>query len=402
MIVTFFMLTLQFNDTKSFKHQQGQKQTVQLLPADRIHINNSGQTSYGLQLVVQGAFTQRETMSNDRSDESYLWFTSTMSSRMSSTGMNTFNGLFMCSLAAETGKCRDSKLIVDTWDQNGEHRRGLDLVNTQIDHSTHSIYSGYFEKSRNSFEILRADMTSPVSFKSFFRTGMFASNDRCKLACCEDTQHTYHKVQPRDFVVDGNDVFVSWDGFYQDCSDSFSSKRGLQWTVGISKILTSPECISTQGLFEASFAECTVPISIAFQDSTPRARLLGYSGFAIGVLPDGGRVFFLSALDNDTALGKLSTEIWAIRSGGNYMNDPTTLWVLGKNEIDSNFMSIGVDDVGTLRLRKTPDGIPRALCRSAYDAGIFCHRLSISEESGAIQFASSNTYVSSKQVCVLH
>lgn len=317
---------------------------------------------------------------------------------MNSAGTSTFNGLYMCSLDEETRTCLDSKLIVDSWDQNGEHHRGLNLVNTQIDKTVHAIYSGYFEESRNSFEILRADMKSPVTFKSFFRAGLFASNDQCKFDCCEGAQHTYHKVQPRDFIADGDDVFISWDGFYQDCGDVFSSKRGLQWTVGISKILTSPECISTQGLDEVSFAECTVPVTIAFQDSTANARLLGYAGFATGFLPDGGRVFFLSALDNDTTLGKLTTEVWAIRSGGNYVKDPSSLWVLGKTEIDSNFMSVSVDDVGTLRLRKSVDGVPRALCRTAYDAGIFCHRLSISDESGVIQFATSNTYVSKEQV----
>lgn len=53
-----------------------------------------------------------------------LWFTSTYSSEL--TGHAAFAGLYECQL--REGSCVEPELIVDTWNYNGTHHRGLDLM----------------------------------------------------------------------------------------------------------------------------------------------------------------------------------------------------------------------------------------------------------------------------------
>jgi hypothetical protein len=55
-----------------------------------------------------------------------LWFTSTMSSDLL-MGHPAFTGLYECQLK-EDGACVEPKLIVDKWDINGTHHRGIDLM----------------------------------------------------------------------------------------------------------------------------------------------------------------------------------------------------------------------------------------------------------------------------------
>jgi hypothetical protein len=66
---------------------------------------------------------------------------------------------------------------------------------------------------------------------------------------------------------------------------------------------------------EVSFAECTEPVDTPFQDSRQRLKLLGYSGFSIGHIPDSDkRSFCLSAL-HQVALKILDNELWVLREG---------------------------------------------------------------------------------------
>jgi hypothetical protein len=342
-------------------------------------------------------------------ESSVLWFTSTQSWKLQAGGGPSFNGLYMCdNLSPETGTCDDPKLIVDTVDlpasdgvgmehglmhhtqhDHHPHHRGIDLMNVQIDESSNTLFTGYFDKNRNSFEILSAPLVAPVSLRSFFRTGIFSSNNGCKMACCEEATHTYFKVQPRDFVVDKNEVFISWDAFYQDCGNIYTKKSGLKWTVGVSKLLQTEECLHTKE--EVSFAECTEPVAIAFQDSKQREKLLGYAGFAIGNMHDSDkRLFFLSALHR-VDLKILNNELWVLREG--FMNPyPDVQQVESVARINSRFADIAVDDVGTIRLRKDGKGVPTGLCRTAYDAAIVCHQIKV-QPDGQVNFTSANTFV---------
>lgn len=347
-------------------------------------------------------------MSNTNDDDtSYLLFTTTQSDVLE--GKPTFEGVYTCLFDFEKGTCQESPMIVsDVWDQSGEHHRGLDIMNLQMDHKTQFLYAGYYDGNRDSFEILRAStMANPVGFKSFFRTAKYVWNNPCDnpLECCDalvDAGDTFFKVTPRDFVVDGDDIFVSWDGFYQNCRNEYSAKQGLMWTIGVSKLIRSPECESTDGLEEVKFEECSQIAAIAFQDSTANEKVLGYAGIAMSKLPGGKSLFFLSALDHvglkeNKLKPKLFNELWVIREGQDYSKDSRSLQVFGRVEVDPVFMDVPCDDVGSIELRNDDNGMASAVCRSAYDAGIFCHSISVSDE-GVVEIVKSHTFVTKKQV----
>jgi hypothetical protein len=63
--------------------------------------------------------------------EKTLWFTSTMSSDLLSGpghSHTAFAGLYECQLKENEGACVEPTLIVDKWDINGTHHKGLDLM----------------------------------------------------------------------------------------------------------------------------------------------------------------------------------------------------------------------------------------------------------------------------------
>jgi hypothetical protein len=42
---------------------------------------------------------------------------------------SAFAGLYTCKVNTQTGDCVDAELVVDRWDVDGTHHRGLDLMN---------------------------------------------------------------------------------------------------------------------------------------------------------------------------------------------------------------------------------------------------------------------------------
>jgi hypothetical protein len=90
-------------------------------------------------------------------------------------------------------------------------------------------------------------------------------------------------------------------------------------------------------------------------------------------------------------------ELWVIKEGQNYAADPSVRQVFGRVEIDPVFMDVPCDDVGSIKLHKNEKGIATGICRSAYDAGIFCNSISISDE-GDVTIDESYTFVTKEQV----
>lgn len=192
-------------------------------------------------------------------------------------------------------------------------------------------------------------------------------------------------------MLDGGDVFISWDGFYQDCNDRFGSKAGLLWTIGVSKIIQSQECILNGGLEPVSFEDCTVPVSIVYQDTTAKEILHGYSGIAVSRLPSGKRVFFLSILGRSIGEGAWS-EIWTMPEGDDFAMNPRASERFGSVRVSEAFLEHPVDNVGTIRLRLDENNVPIAACRSTYDAGVFCYALDV-QANGKIIVKEEKQYV---------
>ena len=322
----------------------------------------------------------------------FLWFTTTMSTHMEGkNGGSMFAGLYECELDRQTGKCGEPSKIVDVYNPvDGEHYRGLDVMNVRINDAHSHLFAGYYVGHHNSFEILRAPLINnspPVALQSYFRTPTEISNSNCLMQCCkeEEGHHNYYQMEPRDYTIHDGEIFISWDGFYQNCADDFASQIGLKWTVGISKIKQTSECVLTDGTFNVNFEDCTEPVAIMYHDtsSTARNKVLGYSGFQASYAPSGKRMFWVSALgktQRTDGLRLLDSEAWVMAEGESHFKNPNALQVFGRLEVDHLFIDEPVDDVASMKLRKNRDtGIPDGLCRTAYNAGVACYSLSIDE-----------------------
>jgi hypothetical protein len=271
-----------------------------------------------------------------------------------------------------------------------------------VDNATSSFFTGYFDGERLSWEILTAKYDArPINLQSFFRTNLEAQNNECLMECCKGAGHTYFKVEPRSYIYDNGDVFVSWDGFYQNCSDEFASRRGLQWTMGVSKITQSTGCVLTDGLSPVNFEDCTSPDTILFQGGIARQTILGYSGIAVSRSPSGRRVFYLSVIENKSGVNGAgaiaANRIWAIPEGENYSKNPKAVQQFGQIHISPEFLFNVVDDVGTIRLRLDDHGYPTALCRTGYDSGVFCYTVEM-DGDGFLTVSNENRYVTQEQL----
>lgn len=271
-----------------------------------------------------------------------------------------------------------------------------------VDQDSSSFYTGYFDGQRDSWEILRARYdTQPVALESYFRTQQEVGNNDCLMECCEGAGHTYFKVEPRSFVVDGRDIFISWSGFYQNCSDEFASKRGLKWTLGVSKLVPSSDCILTGGINSVKFEDCTTPDTILFQGGVARQTMLGYSGIAVSLSPSGKRVFYLSVIENKTGVNGagalVANSVRLIPEGEDFSKNPNAAQQFGQLHVNPAFLTNPVDDVGTIRLRLDDSGYPTAACRTAYDTGVFCYALHM-ESDGNLIVSDEKKYVTQEQI----
>jgi len=234
------------------------------------------------------------------------------------------------------------------------------------------------------WEILTAKYdTRPIGLQSFFRTNLEVQNSDCMLDCCLGASHSYYKVEPRTYAMHDGEFFVSWEGFYQNCSDDIALRRGLQWTVGISRISRSTACVFTS--LPVKFEDCTTPDTILFQSAdVQKWTLLGYSGLTVSQSPSGRRMFYLSVIErtsgNIEANGMVQNQIWVIPEGENYSKNPHPVQKFGPIAISADFVRNVFDDAGTIRLRLDEHGYPIAAYRTAYDAGIFCYSVKIDTE----------------------
>ena len=271
-----------------------------------------------------------------------------------------------------------------------------------VDEQTSSFYTGFFDGERLSWEILAANYDRrPFSLRSFFRTNLQVQNNGCLLECCKGAGPTYYNVELRSFLVDKGEVFLSWEGFYQNCSDDFASRRGLKWTIGVSKITRSKECVFTDGLWPVKFEDCTTPNTILFQGDVARETMLGYSGLSVSQSPSGRRVFYLSVIENKSgvygAAAIITNQIWTIPEGENYSQNPNTVQKFGQIHISNVFLNNVVDNIGTIRLRMNDKGYPTGACRTGYDAGVFCYSVDMDSE-GVLIVSNEYQYVSREQV----
>ena len=281
-----------------------------------------------------------------------------------------------------------------------------------------------------SWEILRSnlDNNGGIHFHSYFKTLTKCSWNNCDFDCCPfkngpDSNgfhanrdrhdfafmHAYVLAIPRAFAVDDNtgDIFISWEGFYKNCdpANHFQATPMLEWTVGVSRLVThteNPSCVAVRDEngdplsfsdLSNNFAQCTVPVSIVAMETHGRNIQLPYGGLTVipaakeppapGVQPR--RTFLLSVLDPSVG----ETHLWAMPENADvtenrYMRQELHSSHLGRHILQQNE---GIWNSGNIRVHYNQEtGRPDHVCRSVFDKGIRCIPISLTEDA-------SSTYV---------
>jgi hypothetical protein len=308
-----------------------------------------------------------------------LWFTTSTSVAMMEDGSASLSGLYQCSFDRETGTCHSPQEIATGWFRDGRFHYNMALMNVQLDDTRTHIYSRTRDKKRKSWEIIRSPVDT-INFESYLRTNPKIEWNECDWDCCEDTGQTYVQVAPKTFLADGNDVFVTWDGFYKDCTDIYTAAKSLVWTVGISKLKKDNDCILNGGDHEVNFATCSDPVSIVYQNATGRSRVVPYGGFATARSSTGRRMFFMTILHSEGIDdGKITSEVWVTPEGAEYATSPGELQTLGAVQVLGAFFDQEIQDVGSIRLHLNNDGAPDHLCRTIFDVGVSCFPFALSQ-----------------------
>eukprot|EP00536_Pseudo-nitzschia_multiseries_P018694 jgi/Psemu1/293611/fgenesh1_pg.2916_\ len=352
-------------------------------------------------------------------------------------------------------QCDETRKVANGFNRDGTPHASLPLYNLQFhngnnqidsnrerDQSSYLYANTHVDNSREytnshvqSWEILRAklptfhsdevEIRDQLAFESVFRTLDAFDWNECDFRCClysgnadddpfavsKDEHngyyahtHAYVRTVPRSFAVDETtgDVFVSWEGFYQNCDPANLSQdegKKLEWTIGISRVrMEDPYCTTDQvHVRENNFPRCTEPVSIVYQNSRGRDVVLPHGGFT--VIPadrshskKSGRSFLLSTLRSATMGhgGDLTSQVWAFPEGGN-PNERT--WIhehlsLNGNGtvVDDVFLNANTVDGGTLRLHTNhKTGRPDHLCRTVFNMGIGCMPISFTEEDDLVR-----------------
>jgi len=250
-----------------------------------------------------------------------------------------------------------------------------------------------------------------LQFQSVFRTIEAFEWNECNFECCERNdklydswdedhveqyKHAYVRAFVRSFAVDEHtgDIFISWEGFYKDCGNVFTSNKKLEWTIGVSRLKTEErDCVfkpQNDLTYEdmSYVARCTEPVSIVYQSSVGRDIVLSYGGFA--VIPTssvgypygtGKRSFLLNVLETPDLDGaELYSKVWAFPEGAIHLKDGVEIQELtGEGtKVEYIFMNTGVWDGGTLRVHYDPvTHKPDHLCRTIYEKGIECFPIAV-------------------------
>jgi hypothetical protein len=95
--------------------------------------------------------------------------------------------------------------------------------------------------------------------------------------------------------------------------------------------------------------------------------------------------------------GKLTSEVWVAPEGIQHTKNPNQLQTFDPQQINAFLFDEIIEDAGTLRLHMV-DGVPNHVCRTAFDAGVFCFPIQMAFD-GSISYAGpTHQFVSHEQV----
>jgi len=232
----------------------------------------------------------------------------------------------------------------------------------------------------------------------------------------------------KSFALDpaSDDIYVTWSGYVCNCSQADcidGSSDGFDFNVGVSRLDTSNnECVLLSDNYaKASWKNCTTVVATltngcsinngqdvggnCIDPRTNTSVTLSDSGFAVARSELTGQPqFFVSMLVNSypssTAGNAESStnEVWVINMGG---SPETTQKNIDPVSVNAAFSDSNIQDAGTIQLRLDEQSFaPVGMCRTAYDAGIFCQDLKAENSSGTefISVSNSTEFLSASQL----
>jgi hypothetical protein len=306
----------------------------------------------------------------------------------------TFPGIFSCSFDESIGKCvgRPNTLVDSTF-IDGDRDRGVDLSNIRLSGWKNKVFA---LRTDTYWEILWAPLDTDISngpaggvstMLSYFRLPKLVYTDKSKGHDCgkytNGTRFAYYEVLPVAFTVDENDdVFISWEGFYQDCEDSFESENGLVWSIGVNKV--DRNCVLSNDIQD--FSKCTSPHSIFYKGWIGKDRRLG-NGIDIGQSPINRPLFYLTIVNRAFSGGNLN-ELWVAPPG---LHKRPTIVPTANIPAASPYQTTRIiPDIASIKLSLDENRQARSICQTVYDDGVYCYDFEI-EDDGVDIVASSNS-----------
>lgn len=328
-----------------------------------------------------------------------------MSTSMGGGRQTTFPGVFSCSFDESTGRCSETNTpgtVVDATVIGGDRDRGVNLSNILLNAGKRKLLA---LRTDTFWEILWAPLDSNIysttegsatSLLPYFRIPKEVYSDESKGQDCgayTGTRFAYYEVIPVAFAIDDNeDVYISWEGYFQDCEDPVESENGLVWSVGVNKINRS--CIMTDRV--QSFAECTSPHAVFYRGLIGKDRRLG-SGLAISMSPKKRQLFYLSIVNRAYEMDNAS-EIWVSPQG---IHKTPSIVPTPKLPNPTAYQATRIiPDVASIQLDLDSDQLPRAVCQTVYDQGVYCYEFGIQDDGEDIVPYSDNaepTFVVTKE-----
>lgn len=312
---------------------------------------------------------------------------------------HSFPGIYSCPFDEVTGRCiSNASNIVDTAFVGGSRERGPLLSNVRINALQDKTFALRTESlweilwtPLNASETLTSSPSSNTneerSLSAYFRLPKLIFTDRSKGQDCakyDENRFAYYEVLPVAFAIDENDdVFISWEGYFQDCEDANESGNGLVWSVGVNKVDRS--CVMSDTI--QTFDECTVPHSIFYRGLLGKDRRLG-NGFEISSSPANRHLYYLSVVNRAYGVNN-ANELWVAPEG---IHKWPTLVPTPQLPYSTGYQATRIiPDVASIRLRLDQNHLPRAVCQTAYHKGVYCYSFEVDDDGTNIDVYSSHT-----------
>ena len=316
----------------------------------------------------------------------------------------TFPGVYSCTLDVATGRCDDSmppEIVVDSVLVDQSRSRGVDVSNLKLSASKNMLFG---LRTDNLWEILRAPLAgdsdddatlsgSTGTFLSYFRIPKLVYTDPSKGQTCanyydgsgaQNQRFAYYEVLPVAFSLDENDdVYISWEGYFQDCTDEEVAGDGLVWSIGVNKV--DKRCVATDYL--QSFNNCTTPATIFYRGYVGKDRRLG-NGLAFSSSPSGRQLVYVSAINRAFGVDG-SNELWVAPAG--IHNRPTIVPAPGIPSVGAFQATRIIPDVASINLNLDSNRLPRGYCQTVYNEGVHCYKFRIEDDGETLNATTTSS-----------